>query len=143
MISSQYSILHLNNKLYLSILFQVGYRISPITLKQHAGQFVCKGSYRGKVEEYNLHISVSMKTDYVPPPYINRTSARHVRIGDPFSLTCSVTIDFGTMVELNWKTPNSKAITDNRVTTPHIVTKNLTMSGTHLKVVEQVNHFRQ
>ena len=83
-----------------------------------------------------------MKTDYVPPPYINRTLARHVRIGDPFSLTCSVTIDFGTMVELNWKTPNSKAITDNRVTTPHIVTKNLTMSGTHLKVVEQVNDFR-
>ena len=82
-----------------------------------------------------------MKTDYVPPPYINRTLARHVRIGDPFSLTCSVTIDFGTMVELNWKTPNSKAISDNRVTTPHIVTKNLTMSGTHLKVVEQVNHF--
>ena len=93
------------------------------------------------MEEYNLHISVSMKTDYVPPPYINRTLARHVRIGDPFSLTCSVTIDFGTMVELNWKTPNSKAISDNRVTTPHIVTKNLTMSGTHLKVVEQVNHF--
>ena len=82
-----------------------------------------------------------MKTDYVPPPYINRTLARHVRIGDPFSLTCSVTIDFGTMVELNWKTPNSKAISDNRVTTPHIVTKNLTMSGTHLKVVEQVNLF--
>ena len=79
-----------------------------------------------------------MKTEYVPPPYINRTLARHVRMGDPFSLTCSVTIDFGTMVELNWKTPNSKAIEDNRVSTPQSETKNLTMSGTHLKVVEQV-----
>ena len=119
-------------------LFQVGYRISPITLKQHAGIFVCKGSYRGKEESYTLQVSVSMKTEYVPPPYINRTLARHVRIGDPFSLTCSVTIDFGTMVELNWKTPNSKAVVDNRVTTPQSETKNLTMSGTHLKVVEQV-----
>ena len=81
-----------------------------------------------------------MKTEYVPPPYINRTLARHVRIGDPFSLTCSVTIDFGTMVELNWKTPNSKAVEDNRVTTPQSETKNLTMSGTHLKVVEQVRN---
>ena len=85
-----------------------------------------------------MQVAVSMRTEYVPPPYINRTLARHVRIGDPFSLTCSVTIDFATMVELNWKTPNSKAIEDNRVTTPQSVTKNLTMSGTHLKVVEQV-----
>ena len=85
-----------------------------------------------------MQVSVSMKTEYVPPPYINRTLARHVRMGDPFSLTCSVTIDFGTMVELNWKTPNSKAIEDNRVSTPQSETKNLTMSGTHLKVVEQV-----
>ena len=46
------------------------------------------------------------------------------------------------MVELKWKTPNSKAITDNRLTTPNIITKNLTMAGTHLKVVEQVNNLR-
>ena len=89
---------------------------------------------------YTLHISVSMKTEYVPPPFINRTLARHVRNGDPFSLACSVTIDFGVMVELNWKTPNSKAVTDNRITTPPSSTKNLTMSGTHLKVVEQVTY---
>ena len=127
--------------LYHSLtLFQVGYRISPITMKQHAGQFTCKGSYRGKEETYTLAINVRKKTDYVPPPYINRTIARHIRIGDPFDLTCSVTIDFGTMVELKWKTPNSKAIADNRLTTPNVITKNLTMSGTHLKVVEQVNY---
>ena len=99
---------------------------------------MCKGSYRGQEQSYSLQVNVLMRQEYVPPPYINRTEARHVRIGDPFSLTCSVTVDFGTMVELNWKTPNSKAITDNRVTTPQKMTKNLTMSGTHLKVVEQV-----
>lgn len=99
---------------------------------------MCKGSYLSQEETYTLQISVNRKTSYVPPPHINRTLARHVRKGDAFSLTCSVTIEFDVMVKLSWKTPNLKAITEARVITPPSVVKNLTMAGTHLKVVEQV-----
>ena len=78
-----------------------------------------------------------METDYVPPPHINRTLARHVRQGDPFSLSCSVTVDFGVLVDLSWATPNPNAIREGRVLTPRGSVKNLTLSGSNLKVVEQ------
>ena len=84
-------------------------------------------------------LNVFPKTSYVPPPHINRTLARHVRKGDAFSLSCSVTIDSGVMAELSWATPNSKAITAGRVFTPPSTAKNLSLAGTHLKVVEQVS----
>ena len=100
--------------------------------------FVCKGSYLSQEETYTIQISINRQTSYVPPPHINRTLARHVRKGDAFSLTCSVTIEFDVMVKLSWKTPNSKANTEDRVITPPSVVKTLTMAGTHLKVVEQV-----
>ena len=44
------------------------------------------------------------------------------------------------MVELTWNTPNQNAINDHRLTQPESTSQNLSLTGTHLKVVEQVRH---
>ena len=51
---------------------------------------------------------------------------------------CSVMVDFNTIVELTWATPNPKAIEDHRLKVPEPSAKNLSLPETHLKVVEQV-----
>ena len=109
-----------------------------MTLALHSGDFTCKANYRSKEEHYVASLDVKMRTSYLPPPHINRTLARHVRQGDAFSLTCSVTVDINTVVEISWSTPNQKAIVDNRVFTPPSTAKNLSLAEAHLKVVEQV-----
>ena len=84
-------------------------------------------------------VHVLMETSYVPPPHINRTLARHINLGDPFTLTCSVTVDIGIMVDLSWMTPNAKAMNQGRLEAPAQSTaRNLSMGGTQLKIVEQV-----
>lgn len=122
---------------FISFDPKVGYRISPVTIASHAGDFLCTASFRGKTDTYMIKLIVRMQTSYLPPPHINRSLARHVRKGDPFTLTCAVTVDFGVMVELTWTTPNPKAVNAGRVTTPETVTRNLSLPGSHLKVVEQ------
>ena len=58
--------------------------------------------------------------------------------GDPFTLICSVMVDFSTIVDLTWSTPNPRAIADHRLSQPDTVHRNLSWPGTHLKLVEQV-----
>jgi hypothetical protein len=111
-----------------------------VTLEQHSGTFRCVATARdGRTQRYFIDLSVLMETSYVPPPVINRTLASHVSIGEDFTLACSVTVDFGTVVELKWTTPNRKAIAEGRIEGPDQTARNLSMGGTHLKVVRQVS----
>ena len=119
-------------------IFQIGYRISPITSAYHTGFFECRAVFRGQEDSYTGDITVRSTTSYVPPPHINLTNARHVVRGDAFSLVCSVMVDFDTLVELTWETPNQISINEHRLTQPESLAKNLSLPGTHLKVVEQV-----
>ena len=64
--------------------------------------------------------------------------ARNIMKGDPFTLICSVMVDFSTIVDLTWSTPNPRAIADHRLSQPDTVHRNLSWPGTHLKLVEQV-----
>ena len=116
----------------------MGYRISPVIASQHSGEFECKAEYRGKTETLNTDIIVRSNNVYVPPPHINNTLARNVMKGDPFTLICSVMVDFGTIVDLTWETPNPRAIADHRISEPATINHNLSWPGTHLKRVEQV-----
>ncbi len=115
-----------------------------MTLEQHSGTFRCEAVARdGRTQNYYIDLSVLMQTSYVPPPVINTTLASHVRIGEDFTLVCSVTVDFGTVVELKWTTPNSKAIAEGRIEGPGQTARNLSMGATHLKVEEQALTIRR
>ena len=118
--------------------FQVGYRISPVIVGVHSGTFECIANYRGKNDSLIVDLMVRPKTSYVPPPHINTTMARNVMIGDAFTLLCSVMVDFNTIVDLTWNTPNPSAISDHRLSQPDSLYRNLSWPGTHLKLVEQV-----
>jgi hypothetical protein len=55
-------------------------------------------------------------------------------------LACSVIVDFNVMVDLQWKIPNSSALKDNRISTPEVIARNISLApGVHYKQVEQVN----
>jgi hypothetical protein len=112
-------------------------------MTQHSGTFDCKAEFRGQTDKYVIDVTVRLKTSYVPPPFINRTMARHVRKGDAFTLVCSVTVDLNSIVELTWLTPNPKAAGDHRVQLPGNSARNLSLSGTHLKIIEQVYYMQQ
>ena len=99
---------------------------------------MCKGSYLSQEESYRLQISVNPQTSYVPPPRIDKTLAKHVRLGETFTLTCLVTTELDVLAKLSWVTPNCRADTEARLIATPSVAKNLTMAGTHLKVVERV-----
>ena len=58
-----------------------GFLIAPV-LPEHGGLYTCTASYGGKTSEYQVHLNVLPKTNYVPPPRINRTSGSHVTIGE-------------------------------------------------------------
>ena len=118
---------------------QVGFRISPVTMEQHSGVFTCEAKARdGRVSTHHVMLHVNSQTAFVPPPVINRTLASHVTVGQDFTVACSVTVDLSTVVELTWKTPNSRAIDEGRIEGPQQSARNLSMAGTHLKIVEQV-----
>ena len=105
----------------------------------HAGTFECKASYRGYNDSYVAEIIVREARAYVPPPHINNTNARNVMVGDAFTMVCSVMVDFNTIVELTWKTPNPRAIADHRISQPESSYRNMSWAaGTHLKLVQQV-----
>ena len=76
-------------------------------------------------------------TPHVRPKLFQR-NLRRVMKGDAFSLTCSVMVDFNTIVELTWRTPNPRAVDDHRLNVPLSSYRNLSLPGTHLRVVEQV-----
>ena len=117
----------------------MGYRISPVITALHMGTFECKASFRGHNDSFIGDIIVRPARSYVPPPHINTTLARNVLKGDAFTLICSVMVDFNTIVELAWKTPNPKAIADHRLSKPESSYRNMSWpAGTHLKLVEQV-----
>ena len=117
----------------------MGFRISPVTMEQHSGVFTCEARARdGRVSTHHVMLHVNSQTAFVPPPVINRTLASHVTVGHDFTVACSVTVDLSTVVELTWKTPNGRAIAEGRVEGPQQSARNLSMAGTHLKIVEQV-----
>jgi hypothetical protein len=59
-------------------------------------------------------------------------------------LACSVIVDFNVMVDLQWKIPNSSALKDNRISTPEIIARNISLApGVHYKQVEQVNEMKK
>ena len=105
----------------------------------HSGVFECLATFRGRNDSYIIELIVRSESLYVPPPQIDLESARHVLKGDPFSLKCAVTVDMNSIVELSWRTPNTLALQDGRVITPDTVSRNLSLPGSHLKIVEQVN----
>lgn len=58
-----------------------------------------------------------------------------------FSLTCSVTVDVNTIVDMDWVLPNPEAEKQHRVYIPLKNAKNLTMVEANLKVEQQVQKF--
>lgn len=118
---------------------QVGFRISPVTLEEHSGTFECVARSRdGRTQTHYVTLHVLTQSSFVPPPHINASLAAHADVGSDFVLSCSVTVDFGVLVELTWTTPNADAVRHRRVRTSDQVARNLSMGGTHLKVVERV-----
>ena len=108
-------------------------------MEQHSGVFTCEAKARdGRISEHHIMLHVNSQTAFVPPPVINRTLASHVTVGQDFTVSCSVTVDLSTVVEITWKAPNGKAIDEGRIEGPQQSARNLSMAGTHLKVVEQV-----
>ena len=89
-------------------------------------------------QNYTIAMSVLMQTSYVPPPFINDTLAQNISRGKTFTLVCSVTVDFGVIVDLSWTTPNGKAKSQGRLMAPEQISRNLSLGGTQLKRVEQV-----
>ena len=73
---------------------------------------------------------------YVPPPHINKTSGSHVTLGETLVLTCTVSVSWNIMVSLSWQLPNREA-TQPRLVLPEPVSRNVSIGGTNLKVVEQ------
>ena len=55
--------------------------MSPVTKSRHAGFFTCQASYHGKTDKFEAQIDVRPITSYLPPPFINRTEARHISQG--------------------------------------------------------------
>ena len=51
----------------------MGYRISPVIMSLHSGEFECRAQYRGKNDTYTADITVRPKLSYIPPPNINIT----------------------------------------------------------------------
>ena len=126
--------------------------ISPV-LPEHSGQYWCVAKYGGKSSEYGVSLNVLMETRYekmlelcisnellscryVPPPHINRTSGSHVTVGETLVLTCSISVNWNVMVRLSWNLPN-RAAKQPRLLLPDPISRNVSIGGTHLKVVEQ------
>uniref|UniRef100_A0A0K2U975 Platelet-derived growth factor receptor-like protein n=1 Tax=Lepeophtheirus salmonis TaxID=72036 RepID=A0A0K2U975_LEPSM len=116
---------------------RVGFTINPVMLDIHSGTFKCGATHRGKVDEYTASLNVLVKTSFVPRPHINKTLTRHISVGKSFKLSCSVTVDLEVLVQLSWRTPNSKSRYSGRLEEPNPNSRNLSMGGTHLKIVEQ------
>jgi len=114
---------------------KVGFMISPV-LPEHSGQYWCYAKYGRKTSEYGVSLRVLMKTKYVPPPHINRTSGSHVTVGETLVLTCSISVNWNVMVRLSWNLPN-RAARQPRLLLPDPISRNVSIGGTHLKVVEQ------
>ena len=73
---------------------------------------------------------------YVPPPHINKTSGNHVTAGESLVLTCSVSVNWNVMVSLAWAAPN-KFARFPRLLLHDPVSRNVSIGGSYLKVVEQ------
>ena len=74
---------------------------------------------------------------YVPPPQIERPPQQgQVTVGGKLVLTCSVSVSWTVMVRLTWILPN-KAAAPPRLLLPDPTSRNVSIGGTHLKVVEQ------
>ena len=114
------------------MIFQVGFLISPV-LVEHSGQYWCRAEYGGRDSDYGVSLNVLMETSYVPPPHINKTSGSHVTLGETLVLTCTVSVSWNIMVSLSWDLPNKQA----RPFLPDPVSRNVSIGGTNLKVVEQ------
>jgi len=120
---------------YIKFNPKVGFMISPV-LPEHSGQYWCVAKYGGKSSEYGVSLNVLMQTRYVPPPHINRTSGSHVTVGETLVLTCSISVNWNVMVRLSWNLPN-RAASQPRLLLPDPISRNVSIGGTHLKVVEQ------
>jgi len=120
---------------YVQFNPKVGFLISPV-MPEHTGMYTCNARLEDKTSEYYTSIKVLPANRYVPPPHINKTSGEHVTIGQTLVLTCSITVDWSIQVRLRWSVPdeNSKM---GRLERPSPVSKNVTIGGKPLKVVEQ------
>lgn len=125
---------NVDNK-YITFSPKVGFLISPV-LPEHSGQYWCMAKYAGKTSEYGVSLNVLMQTSYVPPPHINRTSGSHVTVGETLILTCSISVNWNVMVSLSWNLPNKRA-RQPRLLLPDPISRNVSIGGSHLKVVEQ------
>ena len=124
----------IDNK-HISFSPRVGFLISPV-LPEHGGYYNCKATYAGRNSEYGVSLNVLPETSYVPPPHINRTSGSHVTMGETLVLTCSVAVSWTVMVSLDWELPNDDARRP-RLLLPEPVSRNVSIGGSFLKVVEQ------
>ncbi len=66
-----------------------------MTVGEHNGMFECRATSRGHTEQLILMVDVLARNDFVPPPLIQREDdgPKAVKIGDTFTLKCSVTLD--------------------------------------------------
>ena len=113
---------------------KVGFVISPV-LPEHTGQYWCHAAYKGLTAEYGVSLNVLLETHYVPPPQIRRESGPHQTAGAALVLSCSVSVGWGVMVRLAWAVPGPAA--PPRLLLPDPTSRNVSIGGSHLKVVEQ------
>ena len=55
---------------------KVGFNISPVIMKLHSGEFICRANFKGREEEFIFSLTVLEPTKFVPLPYINQVKAR-------------------------------------------------------------------
>lgn len=97
------------------------------------------GKYlEGKQRERELEPRTDICTArYVPPPQIERAPEEgHITVGGKLVMTCSVSVSWSVMVRLTWILPNKSAASP-RLLLPDPTSRNVSIGGTHLKVVEQ------
>ena len=92
----------------------------------------CEDKQREREARTDIHTG-----RYVPPPQIERDpESGQVTVGGKLVLTCSVSVSWSVMVRLTWILPNKSAASP-RLLLPDPTSRNVSIGGTHLKVVEQ------
>jgi len=51
---------------------KVGFNISPVVMKLHSGEFICRANFKDREENFIFSLTVLEPTKFVPLPYINQ-----------------------------------------------------------------------
>ncbi|XP_054724106.1 vascular endothelial growth factor receptor 1-like [Uloborus diversus] len=79
-----------------------------------SGFFQCRASSNNSAEEINITILFFPDTYHEPQPYIDLSEALHPVVNGTFVLKCTVKVDLGTRLFMDWSYPN-KNNKENRI----------------------------